>query len=92
MEADEPPAHRNGIVPVMTAQSDAAVLQARPTVADLQGDNHFARLARKIWLDKKNVPKVNAKVVKEELWDQLEKDGFSYGQLLILETLQAFEK
>jgi intron-binding protein aquarius len=76
----------------MTAQSGAAALEARPTVADLHGDNHFAKLAHKTWLNKKKAPKVNSKVVKEELWEQLEKDGFAYSELLILETLQALEK
>jgi intron-binding protein aquarius len=91
MEA-EPPAHRNGTVPVMTAQSNMSALQTRPTVADLQGDNHYAAIARKTWLDKKKPPKVNPKVLKEEIWDHLETDGFAYGDLLMLETLQALEK
>jgi intron-binding protein aquarius len=70
------------------------LLQAslRPTVEDLQGDNHYAQLARKTWLEKKKPAKVNAKVVKEELWEHLEQDGFKYTDLLILETLQAVEK
>ena len=98
MEA-QPTPHRNGTVPVMTLPQNkkgnlAAAEQPsqRPTIADLQGDNHFAQLARKTWLGKKKAPKVNAKVVKEELWDHLEQDGFKYSDLLILETLQAVEK
>lgn len=93
MEA-EPTPHRNGTVPVMTpAQSNKdAVQQARPTVADLQGDNHLAQLARKTWLEKEKAPKVNAKVVKEEIWEGLAGGGFAYGELLMLETLQAVEK
>ena len=98
MEAAPTP-HRNGTVPVMTPPQNkkkdggaAAVQQSRPTVADLQGDNHYAKLARKTWLEKKKAPKVNAKVAEEELWDHLEQDGFAYSDLLILETLQAVEK
>lgn len=77
----------------MATKSDAgAAIPARPTVADLQGDNHYAEIARKTWLKAKKTPKVNAKLVKEELWDKLEKEGFAYPSLLILETLQALEK
>ncbi|KIW08100.1 uncharacterized protein PV09_01038 [Verruconis gallopava] len=92
--AGDSPAHRNGTVPIMTAQSttEAAPLHTRPTVADLHGDNHFAKLAHKIWLNNKKSSKVNAKLVKEEMWDVLEEGGFAYGDLLILETLQALEK
>jgi len=87
---DGAPPHRNGTVPVFSAAGDTAA--TRPTVADLQGDNHYAQVARKYWLKNKKPPKVQPKVVKEELWDHLEKDSFSYSSLLILETLQALEK
>lgn len=72
--------------------SASAPAHARPTISDLQGDNHYAQIARKYWLDVKKAPKVQPKVVKEELWDHLEKEGFAYGSLLILETLQVLEK
>jgi intron-binding protein aquarius len=84
------PPHRNGTVPVFAAKGESA--SSRPTVADLQGDNHYAEIARKYWLKNKKPPKVQPKVVKEELWDHLEKEGFAYTSLLILETLQVLEK
>ncbi|KAF2432838.1 intron-binding protein aquarius [Tothia fuscella] len=83
--------HRNGTVPVFAAKGDSSASQ-RPTIADLQGDNHYAEIARKIWLTKKKAPKVQPKVVKEDLWDHLEKEGFAYTSLLILETLQVLER
>jgi intron-binding protein aquarius len=55
-------------------------------------DNAFAELARKHWLNKKKVSKVQAKVVKDELWDPLEKDNFAPASLLELEALQLLEK
>jgi intron-binding protein aquarius len=91
MEQDTTPPHRNGTVPVFSAKGESSA-SLRPTVADLQGDNHYAEVARKIWVNKKKLPKVQPKVVKEELWDSLEKEGFAYGSLLILETLQVLEK
>lgn len=97
MDANHTP-HRNGTVPVMTTsknkkEAGASAVQARPTIEDLSGDNHFAQLARKTWLkETKKATKVNAKVVKEEIWEKLEGSGFAYGDLLILETLQALEK
>lgn len=65
---------------------------SRPTVADLHGDNQYAQLAQRHWLGKSKPGKVQQKVVKEELWDSLEKEGFDYGSLLILENLQILER
>lgn len=70
---------------------DLASQHARPTVADLHGENHFAQVARNNWLASKKTPKVRPDVVKKELWDQLESDGFAYSSLLILENLQLLE-
>ncbi|OJD40007.1 dead helicases superfamily protein [Diplodia corticola] len=86
MELDTQSRSRNGsIVPV-------PVTHARPTVADLNGENHYAQVARKHWLDSSKPPKVRPQVVKDELWDVLEKDDFPYPSLLILENLQLLEK
>ncbi|KAF5848922.1 hypothetical protein GGP41_010056 [Bipolaris sorokiniana] len=71
---------------------DLASLHARPTVADLHGENHFAQVARKNWLAAKKTPKVRPEVVKKELWDQLESADFAYSSLLILENLQLLER
>jgi hypothetical protein len=66
----------------------------RPTIADLQGDGHFALLAKQHWLKStKKTTKVKVKpdVVKKEIWDVLEREDFSYRSLLILENLQILE-
>ena len=67
-------------------------LASRPTVDDLTGDNHYALLARKHWLGKSKPSKVQTSVVKEELWDYVEKEGFAFGSLLLLEQLQLLER
>jgi len=59
---------------------------------DLESDNHYAEVARNNWLKSTKPPKVRSSIVKDELWDKLEKDGFAYGSLLILETLQILER
>ena len=67
----------------------------RPTIADLQGDSHFALLAKQHWLKptkKATKVKVKPDVVKKELWDILEQEDFSYKSLLILENLQTLER
>jgi intron-binding protein aquarius len=67
----------------------------RPTVADLQGENEFAQLAKKHWLktSKKNAKvKVKPDVLKTEIWDVLEKEDFAFKSLLVLENLQILEK
>ncbi|KAF2398402.1 P-loop containing nucleoside triphosphate hydrolase protein [Trichodelitschia bisporula] len=76
----------------MTSQGDFSSMHSRPTVADLNGDNHYTEVARKHWLNAAKPPKVKPTVVKDELWDKLEAEGFPYGSLLILETLQVLER
>ena len=74
------------------ASSGSTSLHARPTVADLDGENHFAQVARKNWLGSSSkTPKVRAEIVKKELWDELEQVDFAYPSLLALENLQLLE-
>jgi intron-binding protein aquarius len=65
---------------------------ARPTVADLQGDGHFAQVARKHWLVATKTPKARPDVIKQDLWDELVKLDFAYSSLLVLENLQVLER
>ncbi|KAJ4994089.1 intron-binding protein aquarius [Stagonosporopsis vannaccii] len=74
------------------AATDSALVHARPTVADLHGENHFAQVARKNWLAAKKTPKVRPEVVKKELWDELQNIDFAYSSLLVLENLQLLER
>lgn len=78
--------------PTSVAATDSAIVHARPTVADLHGENHFAQLARKNWLAGNKNPKVRPDVIKKELWDELEKVEFAYSSLLVLENLQLLER
>lgn len=67
----------------------------RPTVADLQGESPFAQLAKKHWLKpgkKAAKVKIKPQVLKKEIWDVLEQEGFSYKTLLVLENLQILER
>ncbi|TKA62400.1 hypothetical protein B0A49_11217 [Cryomyces minteri] len=75
----------------MAPSEDAAIL-GRPTVADLKGDSHYAQIARKHWLTSVTPPKVKPNIVKQELWDHLEKEGFAFRSLLLLEQLQLVER
>ncbi len=72
--------------------TDALSREARPTVAELHGENHFAQVARKNWLTAKKAPRVRPEVLKKELWDELENVDFAYSSLLILENLQLLER
>jgi intron-binding protein aquarius len=76
-------------------EAPAMAEDARPTVADLQGDNVFAQLAKKHWLKgtkKTTKVKVKPDVVKKEIWDVLEAEGFPFRSLLVLENLRILEK
>lgn len=68
-----------------------AIEETRPTVADLHGGNLFAQAAKKYWLTEKPA-KFKPEALKTEFYDPLEKDGFRFRSLLILENLQFLEK
>lgn len=92
MESAPSPRSQNGsTVPIVTSQGNFSALHARPTVSDLHGENQYAQFAQKYWSTTKKA-KVKSNILKTELWDSLEKDGFAYGSLLILENLQVLEK
>ncbi|KAJ5622119.1 CWF11 family [Penicillium herquei] len=69
----------------------AQSLEARPTVVDFREDSPWVQLAKAHWLDAK-VPKAKPDVIKQQLWDPLEKEGFNSRSLLILENLNILEK
>ncbi|PGH11437.1 hypothetical protein AJ80_07116 [Polytolypa hystricis UAMH7299] len=70
----------------------ARSLDIRPTVNDLQEDNQWVTLARTHWLKSAKAPKAKPEVVKNEIWDVLEKEKFALRPLLILENLHVLEK
>ncbi|KAI9723064.1 MAG: hypothetical protein M1828_004312 [Chrysothrix sp. TS-e1954] len=66
---------------------------ARPTVADIHGDNHFAQVAQANWLAvSRPVTRASQSLLKDDLWDPLEKDDFPTSALLLLEQLQILER
>jgi intron-binding protein aquarius len=81
--------------PVET-QPPAATGDGRPTPAEVEEEEHqFVQLARKTWLKpgkRAAAPKVKADVIKQGLWEVLEREAFSYKALRLLESLQVLEK
>lgn len=67
-------------------------LETRPSVSDLEGDNRWAALAQKHWLKQSKIRKVKQDVIKNEIWDPLEAEGFTARSLLTLENLNILEK
>ncbi|KAM5468181.1 hypothetical protein MauCBS54593_004922 [Microsporum audouinii] len=67
-------------------------LDARPTVNDFQDENPWVSLAKAHWLKPSKVRKARPEVVKNEIWDPLQRDGFPLHSLLILENLHILEK
>lgn len=68
-----------------------ASLTGRPTISDLTGDNHLAKVARANWLTK-TPQKVLPDVVENEIWEPLSNEGFPFLSLVLLEQLQALER
>lgn len=78
------------------APVDNATADERPTPAELEEEEHpFVQVARNNWLKagkKGATVKVKNDVLKQSIWDALEKDGFSHKSLVLLESLQTLEK
>jgi hypothetical protein len=63
--------------------------------AEADEDTEFAKVAKKHWLKsgKRSVKvKVKNDVLKNDIWDPLEKEGFAHKALLVLESLQTLER
>ena len=76
------------------AQPDAG--KERPTPAEVEEEEHaFVQLARKHWLKpgkKAAKPKVKEDVLEQGIWAVLEREGFGYKSLRLLESLQVLER
>ncbi|KAL4877295.1 P-loop containing nucleoside triphosphate hydrolase protein [Aspergillus karnatakaensis] len=77
---------------IQTQHAMAHGLDSRPTVEDFRDDNPWVRLAKTHWLETSVVRKVKHDVIKKDIWDPLEAEGFSFRSLLTLENLNVLEK
>lgn len=68
-------------------------LDSRPTVEDFREDSSWVKLAKTLWLEaSSNVRKGKHDIVKKDIWDPLEAQGFDLRSLLTLENLSILEK
>ena len=66
--------------------------KAATATAEAHQDNQWAPLARTHWLKPgRRAAKVKNDVIKTEMWDALEGEGFRHGSLLALESLRVVE-
>ncbi|KAL8835547.1 MAG: hypothetical protein Q9170_003280 [Blastenia crenularia] len=65
---------------------------SRPDLNDVEGENEWTQLARKYWSSAVKSRKVKNEVIKKQIWDVLENEGFQFRSLLILENLQVLER
>ncbi|RAL67448.1 hypothetical protein DID88_008203 [Monilinia fructigena] len=85
------------MAPRMKGKGQGKVVQETmgvPSVEESQNESPFAQLATKHWLKpskKSTKVKVKPDVIKKEIWDVLEQEGFSFRSLLILENLHVLE-
>ena len=63
-----------------------------PAGEELEDDNRWIQLAQKHWLKPSKSGKVKPEVIKNEIWDVLEAEGFLFRSLLQLEHSQLLEK
>jgi intron-binding protein aquarius len=87
---------KSGAAQAKQQRSQAAAQddQERPTPAEVEEEEHqFVQVARKHWLKSKSAKvKVKNDVVKQDLWDLLEREGFQYKSLLLLENVETLER
>lgn len=74
------------------SRSAFPVDDGRPDINDLEGENEWTQLAGKHWGSSVKSKKVKDEVVKSEIWDVLENEGFPFRSLLVLENLQLLER
>jgi hypothetical protein len=60
--------------------------------ADPSAGDRWTHLAETYWLKSSKSNKIIPDVLKTEIWDVLQNDGFEYKSLLALENLQLLEK
>ena len=58
----------------------------------LEEESHWARLAQLHWSKPGKTKRIRPNVLKTEIWDVLEREGFQTRSLLELESLQVLEK
>lgn len=90
-----PPAKRLRSTAASRSQGTSARPASSDNAAEGDGEGEFASLAKQHWLKKsKRATKVKVKndVLKREIWDAIEKDGFQFKSLLALEGLQTLER
>ena len=72
----------------LRSSSEAQLLEATdPSVID-----RWTQVAETHWLKSSKRSKVTSQVVKSEIWDVLQNEGFEYKLLLALENLQILER
>lgn len=90
-----PPAKRLRSSAPSRQQAAPAKTASSTDVPQGDGDGEFASLAKRHWLKtSKRATKVKVKndVLKRDIWDAIEKDGFQYKSLHALESLQTLER
>lgn len=66
--------------------------ESRAGEGDLEEESHWTRLAQKHWPKSVRTKKVKPDVIKKEMWDVLEEEGFQFRSLQQLENVQLLEK
>ena len=64
----------------------------QPGIEDSENLEHWRSLAQNYWLKSIKAKKVNPDVIKKEIWDVLQAEGFEFRSLQALDNLQLLEK
>lgn len=70
-----------------SSREDEPLEATDPSVVD-----RWTQLAKTHWLRSSKSTRINSQIIKTEIWDVLQDEGFEYRLLLALENLQILEK
>ena len=70
-----------------SSREDEPLEATDPSIVD-----KWTEIAKTYWLKAAKSTRVNPQVIKNEIWDVLQNEGFEYRLLLALENLQILEK
>ena len=71
---------------------DSSVKVSLASNGDFDAVNHWTLLAQKYWLKDPRPKAVKSEVIKSDIWDALQNEGFEPRSLLMLENLQLLER
>ena len=80
------------MAPKRKLKEELRIEEGWPTAVDINNETYFTRIAQRLWLKSKKASRVKPEVLKNEIWDVLERESFEFRFLLAFDNLQILER